>query len=944
MAERSRTSLSPAPAVRRLGLPIVVAAHLLAGSAWAADPRASQFYEDALQRFDKKDHAGAVVQLKNALAIDRNLLQVHVLLGKALLAQNQPIPADAAFTEALRLGVSREEVVVPWARALLDMAKARTVLDDERFADKDLSASARFELLLLKAAAADDVGDRKLAMQQLEKARTIDATSPETWLSEAKLRVRGGQLKEAGAAADKALGLAPGKAAALYVRGTVAHAQGDLKGAVAYYDKALQADPQHVEALVTRAGLLLDLNRPADAARDVQALLKIDPNDARGHYVSALLAERDGRAAEAKAALSRVTAQLDRIPIEMLRYRPQLLMLGGLAHFGLDGTEKAKPYLESLLREQPGNPAAKLMARIHLKESNYARAIESLEGYRRLHPGDAQATLLLASAHMAEGRHARAITLLQGAVQQQGPRAEFQEALGMAYMKSGQFKNALSELEAAYKRDPKSVPIGTSLASLYLQLGQPAAAVKVAEQLTKDRQNQPGLMYLLGKARLEAGDAKGARAALEAAAQAEPRFTDPQVELGRLEIQAGQIEAARTRLGAAFDRDPKHVGLLSLLGQLMLREGRLEDAQRWFEKADDHSPRDVIDHAMRLVDFHLAQGRADKAREAMQRVQSKAPDATRALIMQARVDLAAGDRKAAKSVLARASSNVPIDVAALMMIAELQIAAEDVPGAAHTASKALKESPQLLPAQVMLARTELLQGNLPAAEQRARELTTRMPKSGIGHTLLGEVAAARNQDAAATASFRRAHELDNQRGTLLRLAAHVGRNQPAESARLADQWLKKHPNDAPVWRFVGDAQARAGDWKAARRSYDALLKSNPDDAEALNNLAHVLMALNDPEALKTAERAHKLKPTAPHIIGTLGWAAHKAGQNDRALQLLRDARLRNPDSGETRYYLGAALAAQGRNGEAKAELTAALKSTRPFSAQKDARALLETLN
>ena len=92
-----------------------------------------------------------------------------------------------------------------------------------------------------------------------------------------------------------------------------------------------------------------------------------------------------------------------------------------------------------------------------------------------------------------------------------------------------------------------------------------------------------------------------------------------------------------------------------------------------------------------------------------------------------------------------------------------------------------------------------------------------------------------------------------------------------------------------------------------------------------------------------AERAYALRSTAPHIISTLGWAAHKAGQGDRALQLLRDARLRNPDSNDTRYYLGATLAAMGRGSEAKAELQAALQSGRAFAGQKDAQALLSTL-
>lgn len=909
----------------------------------APSPLASKYYEDALQRFDKKDYAGAVLQLKNALQADKNFLPVHLLLGKALLEQNQAFAAEAAFMEAVRLGVSREEVAVPLARALMAAGKARQVLDDERFAEKDLSAATRFDLLMVKAGAADDVGDARLAMQLLEKARTIDPASVDSWLAEARLRVRTRQFREALAAAEKALALAPGKAQPLYVRGTIAHTQGDLKGALSFYDKALQATPDHVEALVSRAGLLLDLNRPADVRADVDALRKIDANDPRGAYLSALLAEREGRTADAKSELAKVTALLDPIPIEALRYRPQLLMLGGLAHFGLDETEKAKPYLEGVLRGEPGSPAAKLMARIHLKENNFERAIEALDAYLRQHPRDSQATLLLASAHSAQGRHTRAIVILRAALQQ-GVRPEFQHALGMALMRAGQFAPALAELEAAFKANPKSAAIGSSLAALYLQLGQASKAVRVSEQISTANKDQPGLLFLLGKSRAEAGDLKGARAALEAAAKADPRFVDPVVELARIEMRSGAAAAAKARLVAALERAPKHAELLSLVGQLMIGEGRLDEAQRWLEKADDHSASNVTDHGMRLVEFHLANAQVDRAREAFKRVTAKAPDAPRVLVQQARIDLAAGDLRAAKSTLARASTAASGDAGLLLTVAELQLAAEDPTGAAHSAGKALKEVPQHLGAQVVIARAELLQGNLASVEQRARELTTKLPKAGIGHSLLGEVALARKQDAAALASMRRAYELDKSQSTLLQLFGLLARSQPPESVRIAEQWLKQHPSDAVVWRALGDAQARAGDWAAARRAYEALLKVRPDDAEALNNLTHVLLAQKDPGALKAAERAHALKPNAPHIIGTLGWAAHKAGQNDRALQHLRDARLRDPESGQTRYYLGATLAAMGRVGEAKTELAAAVKSARAFGAQKDAQALLSTLN
>ncbi|MBN8489066.1 MAG: PEP-CTERM system TPR-repeat protein PrsT [Burkholderiales bacterium] len=941
MKLRPTPHLSSRPRGWRLALGAGMVTLALAASA-ATDPKASRLYEDALQRYEKKDHAGAVVQLKNALQIDKNLLPVHVLLGKALLAQSQPIPAEAALLEALRLGVSREEVVVPLAKALLDMGRARQVLDDERFAEKGLGSENRFALLVLKAGAADDVGDSKLAMQLLETARTIDASSPDTWVAETKLRIRAGQWAEAKVAADKAVSLAPTQAAALYVRASLSHSQGDLKGALALYDKLLQHTPAHVDALVSRAGLLLDQKRTSDAARDVAAALKAQPNESRALYLQAQIAQLEGRAADAKAALHRVTAILDVIPIEMLRYRPQLLMLGGLAHYDLDQTEKAKPYLEGVLREQPGSPAAKLMARIHLKERNFDRAVEALDTYTRLHPRDVQATLLLASAHMAHGRYPRAIALLQSALQRE-VRPELQDALAMAYMKSGQFKSALAVLETAWKRNPGSVYIGSSLAGLYLQLGQPARAVAVAETLAKSGKDQPALQFLLGKARLEAGDAKGARTALEAAANANPRFVDPQVELARLDIRSRNFEAAEKRLMALVKREPKHMGLLSTLGQLHAAQGQLDQAQLWFEKADDHSAPDMLDHGMQLVEFNLARGRIDLAREALKRVTIKSPDAMRVLVMAARVELASGDPRAAKSTLARASSAAANDPGGLVFVGDLQLAAGDVAGAAYTANKALKEAPQLLGAQVLQARASILQGELPGAEQTARELVARLPKSGIGHALLGDIAVARKQDAAAASAYRRAHEIDGTRSSLITLFTHLTRTQPAESIRLAEQWLKKHPQDVVVWRSLADAQARAGDWAGSRRSYETLLQSSPDDAEALNNLANVLLVLKDPLALKTAERAHALKPAAPHIISTLGWAAHKAGQADRALQLLRDARLRNPDSSETRYYLGAALAAAGRGNEAKAELQAAIGSGRAFASLKDAQALLDTL-
>ncbi|MDP1533382.1 MAG: tetratricopeptide repeat protein, partial [Rubrivivax sp.] len=76
---------------------------------------------------------------------------------------------------------------------------------------------------------------------------------------------------------------------------------------------------------------------------------------------------------------------------------------------------------------------------------------------------------------------------------------------------------------------------------------------------------------------------------------------------------------------------------------------------------------------------------------------------------------------------------------------------------------------------------------------------------------------------------------------------------------------------------------------------------------------------------------------------TLGWALFQNGQAERALQLLRDARLRQPGNPEIRFHLAAVLAHAGRKTEAREEIEAAMKLGTNFESVADARKLHETL-
>lgn len=274
------------------------------------------------------------------------------------------------------------------------------------------------------------------------------------------------------------------------------HVQGDTRGALAAYDRVLMADKSHVEARVARIGMYLDMARFEDAASDVRELQKVAPTEPRGSYMKALLAERDGKAAEANAALKQVTDVLDPVPVDFIRFRPQLLMLNGLAHFGLNQGEKAKQYLEAFQKIQNNSPVSKLLAKIYLADGNTALAVTVLESYVRAQPGDGQALTLLASAHMAAGRPGKATALMKEALKAQDNPA-FRTVLGMSLVRIGQAADGVAELETAYKKDPSKFRRHPLWSLCICKAGSREKRVPVAEGLVKRHPSNAGFTTCL---------------------------------------------------------------------------------------------------------------------------------------------------------------------------------------------------------------------------------------------------------------------------------------------------------------------------------------------------------------------------------------------------------------------------------------------------------------
>jgi len=923
--------------------PAVIALWLgVSGLAFAVDAETSRYYEDALQRFERNDLSAAIIQLKNALQKDPNMLAAHVLLGKALLRNGDPGAAEVAFNEALKLGVDRAEVVLPLARALAGQGRLDVLLD--RITPAGLPRPLQVEVLIVRGNAQIANGNLAAAMRSFDEARAIDPSSAAVRLAQARVFLQKGDTGRASALVEEALKLSPDTGAGWNLRASLAHLRGDIPGALAGYEKALALDPADMDARVAQAGLLIDVGRLDDAQRGLDEIRTISSREPRASYLRAVLAGRRNDAEAIRESLVDVVTLIDGAPRSVVAQYPQLLLVGGLSHYGLGDKEKAKEYLALFLSKNPGHPGAtKVVASIWLDAGETTRAITMLEPLRRAAPNDPQVLSLLAAAYMFDKRYTLAAGVLEQAVQLSGGASDIRADFGVSLVGLGQTDLGLVQLQQAFAKDPGQAHAGVALAALYLTRNQAKKAIEVIDSVARREPRNVAVVNMQGVVHGAAGDRVGARTLYERALAIDPSLQAARLNLARLDIADGKRDTARIRLSELLKAEPRNGDAMFEFALLEEIGGNGGEAVRWLEKAMTVQ-RTALRAGTYLTGLLLRQRNVEAALAISRQTLTLAPKELAALFTRAQALIAAGDKGNARLTLKEASIQAAFSPVRNLELARLQLAAQDPDGAYYSLDRILKVDPNFLPALTMLSEMEIASGDYAKVEPRARAINERFPASGAGMRLMGDLAVARGQFSTAVSHYRAALAKDRTADSAIRLyRAHVLAGEAPKGLAFLEQWLRDNPADVQVQRTVADGHLRAGNLAAARAGYDRLLARRRDDADVLNNLAQVALRQGDKAALGYAENALRAAPTDAGIMDTVGWVLVQQGQVDRAVGVLRDARLRDPKNPEVRYHLASALAQSGRDAEARGLLKEILTPGATFDQIDDARKLQRQL-
>jgi Flp pilus assembly protein TadD len=134
-----------------------------------------------------------------------------------------------------------------------------------------------------------------------------------------------------------------------------------------------------------------------------------------------------------------------------------------------------------------------------------------------------------------------------------------------------------------------------------------------------------------------------------------------------------------------------------------------------------------------------------------------------------------------------------------------------------------------------------------------------------------------------------------------------------------EQALVEFPDNADVIYDLAMVAEKLDRVEQAQKQLARLVELKPDDAQALNALGYTLVdrTPRTQEGLELIEKAHKLSPSDPFIMDSMGWALFRLGRLQEAETYLRCALAERPDA-EIAAHLGEVLWAKGDRDMARA--------------------------
>ncbi len=735
----------------------------------------------------------------------------------------------------------------------------------------------------------------------------------------------------------------PGNAEARFLSGRVAEKLQELREAVGFYNAAIEANPDHVQARASLARLYmlggasdkaLKLIEPAlqkaedadllairgavrarqgdtqGAFDDAQRAVKISPDN---ENAIALLASIYTKTGKADAALALLKDAVQRHPRssdlrfvlsslylqrgdrpgaenelkQLIALKPQDLGLRRqLTMFYLGGKDVAAA--ERTLREavaavpQSVEPKLALVDFLATQRSREAAEREYLAFVER-EPKNAQLRLGLGQFYERAGQADKAEAVYREVIageQRSAQGLTARNRVAALEAQSGEYDEAGRLIEEVLKENPHDNDALILRGNIALSRGDPATAIADLRAVLRDQPGSVGLLRALARAHLQNNEPALAEESLRRAMEAAPKDLDPRIDLAQLLMQQGRTAQSVELLEQVVRDAPQNVAARELLFRGQLLAQQWDGAARTAEDIKLLKPDQALGHYLAGL-VSEARKKPEQGIAEFERALELQPGATEPLTALVRAKLAQKQTDAALTLLDKQIERVPNNVIARNLKGEVLLEKKSYPEAVQTLQGAIERAPKWWVPYRNLAAAQLAQKNVPGAID----------------------------------AYRRG--------------------------------LQATQDSAPLALALAALYENTGKAEEAIQVYEGLVKREPHSDIAANNLAMLLATYRKDRA--SLDRAHDLAArfatsTVPAYLDTHGWVQYRRGEFDAALPALQQAVDKVPDSPLLRYHLGMAQFRAGRLDQARENLRLALAPGKGFTGLDEARATFEQIS
>jgi len=713
---------------------------------------------------------------------------------------------------------------------------------------------------------------------------------------------------------------------------------GEIRTAEIHLKNLLQSEPDHLEARLLLADVLLDLNDGIGAEANLRRAQELG---AAAEVVHVPLL----RALGLQGKFQELIDEYQQGPNLTGESAVEALLVVAAAWQSLGSPISAEAAYREALELDPDS--ARVQAALADLLIAAGRVPEARELIGRILSRDRQnapALLLRGRLELGALRHDRAEAIFRELLERE-PQASptYFNALAqlvMAQLGQGKIDEAAATSDELLALNPEHPTARYLKATVELNQGDQEAAKRRLESLIADVPNLADPNRLLGAINLDQNQLGQARMYLQAAVSANPNDQLARGLLAETYLRQGDLDAVR-RLMSGLQGDPAAVEslLLALAGRATLQTGDAERAAALFDQSEQELANDP-QQAVRLAWVYAGAGELERARRMLEIAQPGRSEEALAYFLAA-IRLQQGDTEGARQVAADLVSRGGNEAWRQILAGRIAFLAGDLQMARTAFEEALEADPRNTTAMVNLARVALRSGEQAEAEMRLRQAVEVDPQAQLPRLVLAEIALSRGDVAGARNWIAPLPDSPQRAGIDGLVAAAEGRFADAAEAfavafeaapstalaqshfiaaqraglvqpdALLRRWVEGHPDDVAAAFILGTYELQSGDEDAAIRRFNAIIAMDPDHVGALNNLAWHYGQSGDEKALQMAERAYAAAPGNPAVADTLGWLRLRSGDVSGALPLLEQAADGLPGQPEITYHLAEALAQSG---------------------------------